>query len=82
MEPKKILIILSLVLFMSIALVSAGIAYEGGVRGIELLGVLFSLTFGVVVASAQLIPAGKGAIGWSGCLPTGMKVEAWTVQIV
>jgi hypothetical protein len=27
-------------------------------------------------------PAAKGAIGWSGCRPTGMKVEAWTVQIV
>ena len=58
MELKKILIILSLVLFMSIALVSAGIAYKGGVRGIGLLEVLFSLTFGVVVALAQLIPAG------------------------
>jgi hypothetical protein len=58
MEPKKILIILSLVLVMSIALVSAGIAHAGGIQGIRLLGVLFFLTFGVVVALAQLIPAG------------------------
>ena len=58
MEPKKILIILSLVLVMSIALVSTGIAYAGGVRGIGLLGVLFFVTFGIIVVLAQLIPAG------------------------
>jgi len=27
-------------------------------------------------------PEAKGAIVWLGCRPTGMKVEAWTVQIV
>ena len=53
MEPKKILIILSLVLVMSIALVSMGIAHAGGIQGIRLLGVLFFLTFGVVVALAN-----------------------------
>ncbi len=58
MEPKKIFIILSLVLVMSIALVSTGIAYAGGVRGIGLLGVCFFVTFGIVVVLAQLIPAG------------------------
>jgi hypothetical protein len=58
MEPKKILVILSLVLVMSIALVSLGIAYAGGVRGIGLLGVLFFFTFGIVVVLAQLVPAG------------------------
>jgi hypothetical protein len=58
MEAKKIFIILSLVLIMSIALVSVGIAYAGGVRGIGLLGVWFFLTFGIVVVLAQLIPAG------------------------
>jgi hypothetical protein len=54
---KKIFIILSLVLVMSIALVSMGIACAGGVRGIGLLGVLFFLTFGIIVVLAQLIPA-------------------------
>ena len=58
MEPKKIFIILSLVWVMSIALVSMGIAYAGGVRGIGLWGVWFFLTFGIVVVLAQLIPAG------------------------
>ena len=58
MDPKKIFIILSLVLVMSIALFSLGIAYAGGVRGIGLLGVLFFLTFGIIVVLAQLVPAG------------------------
>ena len=58
MEPKKILSILSLVFVLAITLVSSGVAYAGGVRGIGLLGVLFFLTFGIVVALAQLIPAG------------------------
>ena len=58
MEANKIFIILSLVLVMSIALVSVGIAYAGGVRGIGLLGVCFFVTFGIVVVMAQLIPAG------------------------
>ena len=58
MDPKKIFIILSLVLIMSIALFSLGIAYAGGVRGIGLLGVLFFLTFGIIVVLAQLVPAG------------------------
>ena len=58
MEPRKIFIILSLVLVMSISIFSLGIAYAGGVRGIGLLGVLFFLTFGIIVVLAQLIPAG------------------------
>ena len=55
---KKILIILSLVLIMSIAMFSLGIAYKGGVRGIGLVGVMFFLTFGIIVVLAQLVPAG------------------------
>jgi hypothetical protein len=58
MRSKKIFVILSLVLIMSIALFSLGIAYAGGVRGIGLLGVLFFLTFGSIVVLAQLVPAG------------------------
>jgi len=57
-KMKKILIILSLVLIMSIAMFSLGIAYKGGVRGIGLIGVMFFLTFGIIVVLAQLIPAG------------------------
>jgi hypothetical protein len=55
---RKILTILSLVLIMSITLFSLGIAYQGGVRGIGLVGVMFFFTFGVIVVLAQLIPAG------------------------
>jgi hypothetical protein len=58
MEPKRIFIILCIVFVISIGLVSMGIAYAGGVRGMGLLGVLFFLTFGIIVVLAQLIPAG------------------------
>jgi hypothetical protein len=58
MGSQKIFIILSLVLITSIALFSLGIAYAGGVRGMGLLGVLFFLTFGIIVVLAQLVPAG------------------------
>jgi uncharacterized membrane protein (DUF485 family) len=57
-KTKKILAILSLVLIMSIVLFSLGIAYKGGVRGIGLVGVMFFITFGIIVVLAQLIPAG------------------------
>jgi len=57
-KMKRILIILSLILIMSIALFSLGIAYQGGVRGVGLIGVMFFLTFGIIVVLAQLIPAG------------------------
>jgi hypothetical protein len=57
-KMKKILIILSLILIMSISLFALGIAYKGGVRGIGLVGVMFFFTFGIIVVLAQLIPAG------------------------
>jgi hypothetical protein len=57
-KTKKILAILSLVLILSIVLFSIGIAYKGGVRGIGLVGVMFFITFGIIVVLAQLIPAG------------------------
>jgi len=57
-KMKNILIILSLTLFLAIALVSLGIAYAGGIRGVGLLGVCFFFTGGVIVVLAQLIPAG------------------------
>jgi hypothetical protein len=55
---KKILIVLSLVLVLSIALFSLGIAYMGGVRVLGLLGIMFFFTFGIIVVLGQLIPAG------------------------
>ena len=55
---KKLLVILSLVFVLCVSLVSLGIAYIGGIRGVGLLGVWFFLTFGVVVVLAQVIPAG------------------------
>ena len=58
MELKKIFVILSLVLAMSISLASIGIAYAGGIRGVGLLGVSFLFTCGIIIILAQLIPAG------------------------
>ena len=57
-KMMKIIIILSLAFILAIAMVSLGIAYGGGVRGIGLLGVWFFLTFGIIIVLAQLIPAG------------------------
>ncbi len=57
-KVKKILIILGLILILSIALFSLGIAYMGGVRGLGLLGIMFFFTFGIIVVLGQLIPAG------------------------
>ncbi|HUL30857.1 MAG TPA: hypothetical protein VLZ03_10445 [Thermodesulfobacteriota bacterium] len=56
-KMKKILMILSLVLLMCIILFSFGIAYQGGVRGIGLVGIMFFFSFGIIVVLAQLIPA-------------------------
>jgi hypothetical protein len=56
-QMKKVLVILSIVLVVSIALASLGIAYAGGIRGMGLLGVWFFMTCGIVVVLAQLIPA-------------------------
>jgi len=57
LKMKKILTILGLILIVSISLFSLGIAYQGGVRGIGLVGVIFFFTFGIIVVLAQLIPA-------------------------
>jgi hypothetical protein len=57
-KMRTIIIILSLVLILSIAIFSFGIAYAGGIRGIGLIGIWFFLTFGIIVVLAQLIPAG------------------------
>ena len=53
-----IFVVLSFVLVASIALVSLGIAFAGGIRGVGLIGIWFFMTFGIVVVLAQVIPAG------------------------
>jgi hypothetical protein len=55
---KKIFVLLASVLVLTIGLVSLGIGYAGGIRGIGLVGVCFFFTGGVVVVLAQLVPAG------------------------
>jgi len=57
-KKRNILILLSLILVLAITLVSLGIAYAGGIRGIGVLGICFFFTGGVIVVLAQLIPAG------------------------
>lgn len=57
-KMRNILIVLSLILVLAMTLVSLGIAYAGGIRGIGLLGVCFFFTGGIIVVLAQLIPAG------------------------
>ena len=59
MRPKeKILLILSSVWISTVALTSAGIAYSGGITGVELAAVTLFLAFGITVFTAQLIPWG------------------------
>jgi hypothetical protein len=57
-RADHILSVLSLILVMTIALTSLGIAYAGGVRGGGLISVCCFLTLGIVVVLAQSIPAG------------------------
>jgi hypothetical protein len=57
-KMKKILVVLSLTLVFAITMVSLGIAYAGGIRGVGLIGVSFFFTSGVIVILVQLIPAG------------------------
>jgi hypothetical protein len=59
MRPKeRILFILCSVWISTVALTSAGIAYSGGIRGVELTAVSLLLTFGITVLIAQLMPWG------------------------
>jgi len=59
MRPKeRILFILCSVWISAVALTSAGIAYSGGIRGVELAALTLFLTFGITVFTLQLIPGG------------------------
>jgi hypothetical protein len=55
---KKIPVILSGAMILSLVLTSAGVAYAGGVRGAGLAGVSFLLTLCVILVLGQVIPAG------------------------
>jgi hypothetical protein len=55
---RKILIILTLVLVISIVIATVAIAYAGGVRGTGLLGITFFISGGIIIVLAQVIPAG------------------------
>ncbi len=57
-KKRNILILLCSILVLAIMLISLGIAYAGGTRGIGLIGICFFFTAGVIVVLAQLIPAG------------------------
>ena len=82
MDPKKIFIILSLVLVMSIALFSLGIAYAGGVKRIGLLGVSFFLTFGIIVVLAQLVPAGILLSSFIGASFSSFRKAAMPIRVI
>jgi hypothetical protein len=81
-KMKRVLIILSLVLIMSISLFSFGIAYQGGVRGIGLLGVMFFFTFGIIVVLAQLIPAGILLSSFIGATVTPARKSEIPIRVV
>ena len=78
-KMKKLLIILSLVFVLCVSLVSVGIAYVGGIRGVGLLGVWFFLTFGIVVVLAQVIPAGILFVSFVGTVFSSPRKNAMSV---
>jgi len=79
-QMKKILIILSLALIFSITMVSLGVAYAGGIRGIGLLGVWFFLTFGIIIVLAQLIPAGILLSSFIGTAFNSIRKDAMPIR--
>jgi len=56
-KMKKILIILTLALILSIQITSLVVSYVSGVRGIGLLGICLFFTAAVIIVLAQVIPA-------------------------
>jgi hypothetical protein len=59
MRPKeRVLFILCSIWISTVALISAGIAHSGGIRGVELAALTLFLTFGISVFTLQLIPGG------------------------
>jgi hypothetical protein len=72
-KMKKLLVILGMVFVLCVSLVSLGIAYIGGIRGVGLLGVWFFLTFGIVVVLAQVIPAGILFVSFVGTVFSSLR---------
>jgi hypothetical protein len=81
MRPKeKILLILSSVWISTVALTSAGIAYSGGITGVELAAVTLFLAFGITVFTAQLIPGGTLLSSFTGIILSSLKKTNVTVR--
>ena len=81
MRPKeRILFILCLVWISAVALTSAGIAYSGGIRGVELIAVTLFPTLGITVFTAQLIPGGILLASFIGTILSVLKRSNVTVQ--
>jgi len=80
-KMKNVLVLLSLILILAIALVSLGIAYAGGVRGIGLLGVCFFFTVGVIVVLAQLVPAGILFSSFIGAAFSSSRKEEMPIRV-
>jgi hypothetical protein len=80
-KKRNILILLSLILVLAITLVSLGIAYAGGIRGIGLLGICFFFTGGVIVVLAQLIPAGILLSSFIGAAFSSFRKEEMPVRV-
>ena len=81
MPPKeRFLFILCSVWISTVALTSAGIAYSGGIRGVELAGVTLLLTLGITVLIAQLIPGGILLSPFAGMILSFLKKTNVTVQ--
>jgi hypothetical protein len=81
MRPKeRILFILCSAWISTVALTSAGIAYSGGIRGVELAAVTLFLTLGITVLTAQLIPGANILSSFLGILLSFLKRSNSTVQ--
>jgi len=63
----------------AVALTSAGIAYSGGIRGVELAAVTLFPTLGVTVFTVQLIPGGILLSSFIGTILSVLKRSNVTV---
>jgi hypothetical protein len=72
-SKQSILLILSSVWISTVALTVTGIAYSGGIRGVELAAVILFLTFGMTVFIAQLIPGGILLSSFAGIIFPSLK---------
>jgi hypothetical protein len=81
MRPKeRILLILSSVWISTVALTFAGIAYSGGIRGVELAALTLFLTLGIAVLIAQLILGGILLSPFAGMVLSFLRKTGVTVR--